>query len=142
MFTLHSLSKIVTKKKKTLGRGEGSRLGKNAGKGHKGQTKRAGKLPVTFEGGRKSIVRRTPKFRGFKQGKSHTQELNTSLVAKYFPGNEVITLDALKTSGLVRLNAKRVRIVKKGDAKLTASFAEDTGIYLTKGAKALTSNKQ
>jgi large subunit ribosomal protein L15 len=51
---------------KRLGRGIGSGLGKTAGRGHKGQTARAGGYhKVGFEGGQMPIQRRTPK-RGFK----------------------------------------------------------------------------
>ena len=142
MFTLNSLHKTVAKKKKVLGRGEGSRLGKNAGKGHKGQTKRSGKLPVTFEGGRKSIVRRTPKFRGFKQGDNSTQELNISLLTKYYSKGETVSLATLREKKLISTSVRKVRIVKKGDAVLAATVAEDATIHLTKGAKELTSNKQ
>lgn len=138
MFTLNTLNKTVAKKKKVLGRGEGSRLGKNAGKGHKGQTKRSGKLPVTFEGGRKSIVRRTPKFRGFKQGSTTTQELNTSLLAKYFQKGDTITQHALIEKGLINSSVKKVRIVYKAGVNLEAEIAEDASLYLTKGAKAHT----
>jgi large subunit ribosomal protein L15 len=142
MFTLSSLNKTVTKKKKVLGRGEGSRLGKNAGKGHKGQTKRSGKLPATFEGGRKSIVRRTPKFRGFKQGDNSTQELNISLLTKYFGKGDVISFATLLEKKLISKTVRKVRIFKKGDTVLAATIAEEPMIYLTKGAKELTSNKQ
>lgn len=142
MFTLNNLTKTVAKKKKVLGRGEGSRLGKNAGKGHKGQTKRSGKLPVTFEGGRKSIVRRTPKFRGFKQGDNSTQELNSKLVNSYFTSGESLTFESLRAKGLITSFVRKVRIVKKGDEPLNVVVPEDERIHLTKGVKALTSNKQ
>jgi large subunit ribosomal protein L15 len=142
MFTLQSLSKTVTQKKKTLGRGEGSRLGKNAGKGHKGQTKRSGKLPVTFEGGRKSIVRRSPKFRGFKKGKTSVKELNTSLITKYFAKGEEVSMQTLLEKDLITTTVRTVRIVKKGDISHTVSISSDSPIHLTKGAKDLNSNKQ
>lgn len=138
MLTLDSLKKVVAKKKKVLGRGEGSRLGKNAGKGHKGQTKRAGKLPVTFEGGRKSIVRRTPKFRGFKQGNKTTQELNTALLAKYFTKGDQISVEALVQKGLIDSKVKKIRVIYKKGPLLEATFTEEPSLYLTKGAKAHT----
>src|SRR5258705_11844673 len=50
---------------KRLGRGVGSGLGKTSGKGHKGQSARAGGYhKVGFEGGQMPLQRRLPK-RGF-----------------------------------------------------------------------------
>ncbi len=56
---------VIKKKKKRLGKGEGSGLGKQSGKGHKGQKSRSGgNVPNWFEGGQMPIQRRLPK-RGF-----------------------------------------------------------------------------
>ena len=53
------------KKKKRLGRGPGSGLGKTAGKGHKGLLARSGRAnQAGFEGGQMPLARRLPK-RGF-----------------------------------------------------------------------------
>ena len=53
-------------KKKRLGRGVGSGLGKTSGKGHKGQKARAGgTVKPGFEGGQQPLQRRVPKF-GFR----------------------------------------------------------------------------
>ena len=54
------------KKKKRVGRGESSGLGKTAGVGHKGQKARQGmgKPKRGFEGGQMPLARRLPK-RGF-----------------------------------------------------------------------------
>ena len=52
-------------KRKKLGRGQGSGLGKTCGKGHKGQRSRAGaKRKIGYEGGQTPLQRRLPK-RGF-----------------------------------------------------------------------------
>src|SRR5438270_2166994 len=54
-----------THKKKRLGRGPGSGLGKTSGKGHKGQKSRSGySSRPGFEGGQMPLQRRLPK-RGF-----------------------------------------------------------------------------
>ena len=51
---------------KRVGRGIGSGLGKTCGRGHKGQTSRAGGFhKVGFEGGQMPLQRRLPKV-GFK----------------------------------------------------------------------------
>lgn len=51
------------KRKKRIGRGDGSGKGSTAGKGHKGQLARAGgKVRRGFEGGQTPLHRRAPKF--------------------------------------------------------------------------------
>jgi large subunit ribosomal protein L15 len=64
---LHELkpAKGSREKRKRVGRGPGSGLGKTAGRGHKGQKSRAGySRRPGFEGGQMPLVRRVPK-RGF-----------------------------------------------------------------------------
>jgi large subunit ribosomal protein L15 len=53
------------KRRKRVGRGEGSGKGKTAGRGTKG-TKARGKVHVFFEGGQMPLARRVPKLKGFK----------------------------------------------------------------------------
>ena len=53
------------KKRKRVGRGSGSGLGKTAGRGVKGQKSRSGVALKGFEGGQMPLYRRLPK-RGFK----------------------------------------------------------------------------
>ena len=64
---LHELKPAAGSKKapKRIGRGTGSGLGRNAGKGEKGQTARSGGgVRPGFEGGQMPLYRRLPK-RGF-----------------------------------------------------------------------------
>jgi large subunit ribosomal protein L15 len=68
MMTLHTLKKprCSTHDKKRVGRGQGSGLGKTAGRGGKGQKARSGNMHFEgFEGGQSPLQRRLPKF-GFK----------------------------------------------------------------------------
>jgi large subunit ribosomal protein L15 len=63
--SLHSLKvpKGATKARKRVGRGQGSGLGKTAGRGGKGQKARSGnKRFAGFEGGQMPLQRRLPKF--------------------------------------------------------------------------------
>lgn len=65
---LHELKPAAGSKKapKRIGRGTGSGLGRNAGKGEKGQNARSGGgVRPGFEGGQMPLFRRLPK-RGFK----------------------------------------------------------------------------
>lgn len=60
-----SPAKGSKQKKKRVGRGPGSGLGKTAGRGHKGQKSRSGfSRRPGFEGGQMPLIRRVPK-RGF-----------------------------------------------------------------------------
>jgi large subunit ribosomal protein L15 len=67
MLTLSNLKRPAGyKRKKRLGKGQGSGTGHQAGRGHKGTKARAGgRVPAWFEGGQMPIQRRLPK-RGFK----------------------------------------------------------------------------
>jgi len=59
------LVKPEGKKRKRVGRGESSGLGKTSGKGHKGQKARSGgRVSPAFEGGQMPLQRRLPK-KGF-----------------------------------------------------------------------------
>jgi large subunit ribosomal protein L15 len=67
MLTLSNLKRPAGyKRKKRLGKGQGSGSGHQAGRGHKGTKARAGgTVPARFEGGQMPLQRRLPK-RGFK----------------------------------------------------------------------------
>ena len=56
---------MSNKKRKRVGRGAGSGLGKTGGRGVKGQKSRSGVAISGFEGGQMPLYRRLPK-RGFK----------------------------------------------------------------------------
>lgn len=61
-------AKGARKKRRRLGRGESSGVGKTSGKGGKGQTARKGaKIRAGFEGGQMPLYRRVPKM-GFVSG--------------------------------------------------------------------------
>ena len=69
MLKLESLPKLVTKKSKRLGRGEGSGRGKTSGRGTKGQKAR-GDMKSGFEGGQLSLIKRLPLYRGKGRNKA------------------------------------------------------------------------
>ena len=88
------------KNRKRVGRGAGSQ-GKTSGKGHKGQRSRSGRsVSRWFEGGQTPLKRRIPK-RGFKNlFKTYYEIINLKDLTK-LEGNENITLEVLKESGLI-----------------------------------------
>ena len=117
---------------KRVGRGIGSGLGKTAGRGHKGQKSRSGgTVKPGFEGGQMPIQRRVPKF-GFTSRKSLvTAEVRLSELNKV--DAEVVDLEALQKSGIVRKNMKFAKIVLSGEISKAITLK---GIKATKGAVA------
>jgi large subunit ribosomal protein L15 len=117
---------------KRLGRGVGSGLGKTGGRGHKGQTSRAGGYhKVGFEGGQMPLQRRLPKI-GFRSRKaSGKDEIRLHELAKV-PG-DVIDLAALVTAGLISGEARYVKIISAGSIDRALTIR---GLAVTKGARA------
>lgn len=108
-------------RKVRVGRGMGSKLGKTAGSGDKGQKSRRGySRRRGFEGGQMPLHRRLPK-RGFHNpfGEEYSvlnlEELNV------FPAGETVTPELLRAHGFVRKRASRVKIL--GDGELTTKLA-------------------
>ena len=91
--SLNSLrpAKGSTHKKKRVGRGPGSGLGKTAGRGEKGQKSRSGySRKVGFEGGQMPLHRRLPK-RGFTNiFKKQWLEVSLAALDKHFNADEEI----------------------------------------------------
>ena len=118
--------------KRRVGRGIGSGLGKTAGRGHKGQTSRAGGFHKTgFEGGQMPLQRRLPK-RGFVSlTRARNIEVRLSDLQK-LPLGEVDLL-VLKQAGVVPGDALSAKVILSG--KLTKKVLLK-GVGATKGAKA------
>ena len=113
--------------RRRVGRGIGSGLGKTAGRGHKGQTSRAGGFhKVGFEGGQMPLARRLPK-RGFT---SLTRARNSEL--EKLPVGEIDLL-VLKQAGVVPGDALSAKVILSG--KLTRKISLK-GVGATKGARA------
>ena len=125
-------AKGSTHKKKRLGRGPGSGLGKTAGRGNKGQKSRSGySMKIGFEGGQMPLQRRLPK-RGFKS-QSLKYNAEVTLTALEQLGLAEVDLLALKQAGLVGQIAKVVKVIKTGELTKAVKL---TGIGATAGAKA------
>ncbi len=105
------------KRKVRVGRGMGSKLGKTAGSGNKGQKSRRGySRRRGFEGGQMPLHRRMPK-RGFHNpfGVAYSvvnlEELNV------FPAGETVTPEALRAHGFVRRAGDLIKILGDGELK-------------------------
>jgi large subunit ribosomal protein L15 len=117
--------------RKRVGRGIGSGLGKTAGRGHKGQTARAGGYhKLGFEGGQMPIQRRLPK-RGFKSPLvGQTAEVLLSDLEKLKETEIDITL--LKAKNIVPRTALQAKLIKTGTLTRKVTLK---GILASKGAK-------
>jgi len=113
---LDSLSPVKgsVSKRKRIGRGHGSGLGKTSGRGHKGAGQRSGnRKRAWFEGGQMPLARRLPR-RGFTNiFKEKFQIVNLGDMANLKDGS-VIDPDSLKDSGLIRSSLKPVKILGNG----------------------------
>src|SRR6195952_3315604 len=88
-----------------VGRGEGGKRGKTAGRGTKG-TKARYQVPAGFEGGQMPIHMRLPKLKGFRNAfRVEFQVVNVGRLAELFPEGGTVTPDALVEAGAVRNGA-------------------------------------
>ncbi|HQU82174.1 MAG TPA: 50S ribosomal protein L15 [Pyrinomonadaceae bacterium] len=96
-------AKGSTHKKKRLGRGPGSGLGKTSGKGHKGQKSRSGySSKIGFEGGQMPLQRRLPK-RGFTNiFKKQWIEISLAKIEESFNAGDEVTPEILHDRGLIK----------------------------------------
>ncbi len=117
---------------KRVGRGIGSGLGKTCGRGHKGQTSRAGGFhKVGFEGGQMPLQRRLPKV-GFTSRKSRvTAEVRLHELALVEGGN--VDLASLKAAGVIKQSALYAKVMASGELSTPVTVR---GIGVTKGARA------
>jgi large subunit ribosomal protein L15 len=123
---LHNLkpARGSRKPRKRVGRGEGSGVGKTAGRGHKGAGSRSGaKRKVAFEGGQNPIHMRMRKLRGphmkksmpFEQFRTRTQPVNLrDLEARFDKGAEV-TPETLRENGLATRKGVPVKVLGQGE---------------------------
>ncbi len=109
-------------RRKRVGRGCGSGMGKTSTRGHKGQNARKGhKQKLGFEGGQMPLVRRLPK-RGFNNARFNDKALavNLSDLEKKFEAGAEITVESLAKAGFSDNKAPKVKILAKGE--LTKKF--------------------
>ena len=117
----------ATKKKKRVGRGPGSGVGKTSGRGIKGQKSRSGVALNGYEGGQMPLYQRLPK-RGFnKPNRKEFAIVNLGLLQKFIDDGKIdakaeISEDVLVASGLVRRKLDGVRVLGKGDIKAAVNL--------------------
>ena len=109
------------KKRKRVGRGEGSGHGGQSTRGMNGQRSRSGsKKRAWFEGGQMPLQRRIPKFGFTNIFKETYQVVNLNALQRIANENKiekVINLEELKNFGLISSTKKPVKILGKGELK-------------------------
>lgn len=114
---LHELKKNegATFRKKIVGRGPGSGLGKTSGRGQKGQNARSGGgVSPVFEGGQLPLYRRLPK-RGFSNHDFKTVYAVINLSdLNVFNDGDVVTPALLKERGIVKKQLNGIKVLGNG----------------------------
>jgi large subunit ribosomal protein L15 len=120
--------KGANRRKRILGRGQGSGRGTTAGKGNKGQKARSGgKTYVGFEGGQMPLYRRLA-HRGFSNYlfKRDFQIVNLVEIEASYEESQEVNIDSLLKKRLIK-NNKPVKIL--GDGELTKKLIFNVNKY-------------
>jgi len=121
-FNLHAPAG-ANKRKKVLGRGQGSGRGTTSGKGNKGQNARSGgKTYVGFEGGQMPLYRRLAQ-RGFSNYpfKKEWQIVNLGEIEKHYEAGETVDFVSLHKKKLVK-GTEPVKILANGSFSKKLTF--------------------
>ncbi|WP_257460168.1 50S ribosomal protein L15 [Archangium lipolyticum] len=114
--TLHNLKRPEGSwhRKKRVGRGQGSGLGKTAGRGGKGQKARTGNMRFEgFEGGQSPLQRRLPKFGFISPNRTVYAVVNLSDL-EGFDAGATVDVAALESRGLVKGRYDGVKVLGNG----------------------------
>ncbi|MBN1349565.1 50S ribosomal protein L15 [candidate division KSB1 bacterium] len=128
------------KKRKRVGRGQGSGHGGTSCRGHKGQRSRSGsKKKLGFEGGQTPIQRRLPK-RGFTNiFKKVYQVLNLTDLDEKLKGEKAITPELLFERHLIKKKNVPVKILGNGEiswsTEISAHAFSKTAVEKIESAK-------
>jgi len=108
--------KKSSEKRKRVGRGMGSGMGKTSARGHKGQRSRSGsRMMRGFEGGQMPLHRRLPK-RGFTNiFRIEYVVINLDRLAEL--GIAEITPEVLKKARITKRASDRVKVLGEGELK-------------------------
>ena len=104
-------------RRKRVGRGCGSGMGKTSCKGQKGQQSRKGhKHKLVFEGGQMPLMRRLPK-RGFNNARFNDKALgvNVSDLEKCFEAGAEVTVETLSKAGFADNKKPLIKVLGNGE---------------------------
>lgn len=115
---LHELSPNPgsRQRRKRVGRGDSSGMGKTCCRGEKGQKSRSGsKIRPFFEGGQIPLFRRLPK-RGFNSPDHIEYHLiNLSVLEENFEAGEVVDTEALRAKNLLGKSERELKVLANGE---------------------------
>ena len=123
-FNLHA-PKGANRKKRIVGRGQGSGLGTTSGKGNKGQKARSGgKTYVGFEGGQMPLYRRLAQ-RGFSNYPfmKKVQVINLEEINKHYHDGETVSETTLSLKGLVKKSGS-IKVLGNGSITKKLAFED------------------
>ena len=124
MDLLNLRSKLGKKRKKLLGRGNGSGRGTFSTRGGKGQSARSGgKIRPGFEGGQTPMLRRMPKMRGFKNPNYKDYQVVNVGDLNVFDNNAEVNLETLFAKNLVSKKNKPVKLLGNGELEKTLTIS-------------------
>jgi len=110
--------------KTRVGRGEGGKRGKTAGRGTKGTGARKN-TPENFEGGQMPLHMRLPKLRGFSNPfRVEYQVVNLAALAALFPEGGEVTVADLVAKGAVR-EGHLVKVLGNGELSVALQVSAD-----------------
>ncbi len=120
-------------RRKRVGRGIGSGRGKTCTRGTKGQYSRTGAdSKLGHEGGQMPLFRRLPR-RGFNNARFRGDAIsivNVGQLEQWFEAGTKVDLSTLVQRGLIKKNAKRIKILGAGELSkgltVEAHFASDS----------------
>lgn len=128
--TLRPADGRVTRRKR-VGRGIGSGVGKTGGRGHKGQTSRSGgSIRPGFEGGQMPLQKRLPKYGFTSRIASITSQVTLSELDSI--DEKVINIEVLKSNGIIRNLTAKVKVFSSG--QITKPVVLE-GIAVSNGAR-------
>ena len=104
------------RRRKRVGRGDGSGHGTYSGRGCKGQKSRSGyKMSRGFEGGQLPLIRRLPRKRGFTNiFRIEYSIVNVGKLSMFEAGSEV-TPERLVVAGVVKSLRHPIKVLAEGD---------------------------
>ena len=104
------------RRRKRVGRGDGSGHGTYSGRGVKGQKSRSGsKVRPGFEGGQLPLIKRLPQKRGFTNPfRTQYSIVNMDKLNIFAPGTEV-TKEKLLAAGVIKSLRYPIKILAGGD---------------------------
>lgn len=110
----------ATKKKKRIGRGQGSGHGGTSTRGHKGHQSRSGfgQIP-NFEGGQMAYIRRVPKFGFHNPFRVEYQTVNIARLQELAEAGKLsdgqVSPESLFELGVISKRSQPVKILGNGD---------------------------